>query len=433
MQVATFEVERLFDRFDHRIDFPQTEEAEEAKAAPSLVILHGPNGIGKTTMLQMMRGFMELKFDPFRRVPFRRSTLTFNTGEQISVTWEARDGAPDSKHLHVAFQGMSVALHPERSGPLERPDDIPEVESFREQFFEYTESLNFELVDTARIIATLRTSQAEEHRRLRFRSYRHGRRFAGGDYFVDESTEEHLTTQLARKVKAFINEAQANYRRFFASTEPDLFPKIIERLTQQETQTTDPDRLLERLEKARAADAHAEELGLASDYWDFEQLADFLERLESDVKGRDYALAVLDAYVETLESRQAERQLVADRLLTFQKLINEFLENKRIRVHARDGISIKLPGDGRLGETELSSGEYHLVYLMVSALVSQRRGTVIAIDEPEMSMHLEWQRKLIPALLEIARKAQPQFIFATHSPDIAAEYAEHMVDLGATE
>ena len=47
---------------------------------------------------------------------------------------------------------------------------------------------------------------------------------------------------------------------------------------------------------------------------------------------------------------------------------------------------------------------------------------MIAIDEPEMSMHISWQNKLVKALLKISSKANPQFIFATHSPDIAANY-----------
>jgi ABC-type oligopeptide transport system ATPase subunit len=54
------------------------------------------------------------------------------------------------------------------------------------------------------------------------------------------------------------------------------------------------------------------------------------------------------------------------------------------------------------------------------------QGTEIAIDEPEMSMHISWQNKLINALLQISSKANPQYIFATHSPDIAATYSNSL-------
>ena len=52
---------------------------------PSLVILHGRNGVGKTTLLRMLDGLMRLDFDVFREVPFVSSGLRFNSGQQITV------------------------------------------------------------------------------------------------------------------------------------------------------------------------------------------------------------------------------------------------------------------------------------------------------------------------------------------------------------
>ena len=111
--------------------------------------------------------------------------------------------------------------------------------------------------------------------------------------------------------------------------------------------------------------------------------------------------------------------------------MGEFFHDKTISISPRTGLAIKTdPPEKRfLKEQQLSTGEYHLLYLMVAALVTQRRGTVLAIDEPEMSMHLAWQRKLIRALFECASKAEPQFIFATHSPDVAADFPDSLVQL----
>ena len=85
---------------------------------------------------------------------------------------------------------------------------------------------------------------------------------------------------------------------------------------------------------------------------------------------------------------------------------------------------------GSLTENQLSSGEFHLLFLMVEALIARRRGTIIAIDEPEMSMHISWQHKLIRNLLAVASDARPQFLLATHSPDVVAEYRPYFVQLG---
>ena len=60
MQLAEFEVLGLFGRYDHRIKFPISKEKDPR---PSLVILHGGNGVGNTTILRMIDGFMRLDFD----------------------------------------------------------------------------------------------------------------------------------------------------------------------------------------------------------------------------------------------------------------------------------------------------------------------------------------------------------------------------------
>ena len=81
----------------------------------------------------------------------------------------------------------------------------------------------------------------------------------------------------------------------------------------------------------------------------------------------------------------------------------------------------------------MSSGEFHLLYLMTSALTARKRGTVIAIDEPEMSMHISWQRRLIKSLLTVASDARPQLILATHSPEVVGEYRAYMSRVGPDE
>lgn len=182
------------------------------------------------------------------------------------------------------------------------------------------------------------------------------------------------------------------------------------------------------LRKIREEDDEASLLGLEPDRWDYEQLAGFLEE-RKDSEQIEHALTVLRAYVETLESRAAERQLVVKRLRAFENLMSEFFESKEVHIEPSEGFTIKNDQGEELNERQLSTGEYNLLYLMVSALVTHRRGTVIAIDEPELSMHLRWQRRLVGALMECASNAEPQFLFATHSPDIAAEYQNAMVML----
>jgi energy-coupling factor transporter ATP-binding protein EcfA2 len=420
MQLTKFAVEGLFGTYNHDIVFP----TETGQPQPSLVILYGRNGVGKTTVLAMIDGLMRLDFNVFRRVPFARCSLHFTNDTVIRV--EPQRGKRQ-EGLAVSFRDLLVRLHPTQAGPFQ-PTDAPKVEAFRTAFFSATEEVSFELIDTARMLPLLYKDIDPDlapgsSRQLQAQWLRLARVPNPKSKTVERSLD------LAGKVQRFVSEAQANYRRFFATTEPDLFPKIIQKLTAGDVEPVKSAALLERLRSIRERDERNQKVGLEPDRWDYAELRTLLQGRKSAAS--DHALVVIGAYIEALESRCLERSLVADRLLAFESLIATFFVDKRVVINPRKGFDI-LSADGvALREDQLSSGEYHLLYLMVTALVTQRRGTIIAIDEPEMSMHLSWQRKLIRALLEVASKAEPQFLLATHSPDIAGDYPDALLELGA--
>jgi ABC-type lipoprotein export system ATPase subunit len=66
----------------------------------------------------------------------------------------------------------------------------------------------------------------------------------------------------------------------------------------------------------------------------------------------------------------------------------------------------------------LSSGEQQLL-LMFSRIISNiAHGDVMLIDEPEVSMHIEWQQKLPHLFDMISEEYNASFVVATHSPII---------------
>ena len=74
---------------------------------------------------------------------------------------------------------------------------------------------------------------------------------------------------------------------------------------------------------------------------------------------------------------------------------------------------------------KLSSGEKQLLILLFSTIIENYADCITFWDEPEVSLHIEWQRKLI----RVIRQLNPnmQLIIATHSPSILFEGWENRV------
>lgn len=60
-----------------------------------------------------------------------------------------------------------------------------------------------------------------------------------------------------------------------------------------------------------------------------------------------------------------------------------------------------------------------MLVILMTVLVEDNKPSVLFMDEPEISLHLDWQRKLIQYIKEL--NPNVQIILATHSPGIILE------------
>jgi predicted ATP-dependent endonuclease of OLD family len=378
----------------------------------------------------MIEGIMRLDFTSFREVNFKSAALTFSDNSVLKVAQAKRQRDRKSHTcLRVTFKKQNMDLATVKGGPY-FPDESDMIKTFQKRFFEFASGLEVQRISTSRL-----QNLYQEHERRRL-----AEELKSSELPHESETAYRRFRQqgernvlLAEKVQAFIRDAQLNSRRFFAGRDPSLFARILENLTESEQKTAlTPAAISERITVLYEQDEQAKRYQLFGERWDHRQLKSVLGKTGKGTPN-SHALTVINTYVELLESRAGERKLLVNRLETFESTLNEFLSHKTVSVNAKDGLIIETSDGTMLAEKNLSSGEYHLLYLFVIALTTQRRGMVIAIDEPEISMHLSWQRKLIPALLKCASSAQPQFIIATHSPDITASHPDNCEYLGTIE
>lgn len=97
-----------------------------------------------------------------------------------------------------------------------------------------------------------------------------------------------------------------------------------------------------------------------------------------------------------------------------------FLDNSSKSIHINNN-------GGNIDLVDLSSGEKQLFILLSEMLLKNNQSVISITDEPELSLHISWQQKILPALHELNTTCQ--IIVATHSPEIAGSYPEKIIKM----
>ena len=132
----------------------------------------------------------------------------------------------------------------------------------------------------------------------------------------------------------------------------------------------------------------------------------------------DYQVNIGNRIIELLSSGDPEGQLKAAEVSypkrRFQDLADElFAETGKKIVRNKNEIIFSQDGEELLPYT-LSSGEKQMLVILLTVLVQDKQPCILLMDEPEVSLHIEWQQRII----EIIREMNPyaQLILTTHSP-----------------
>lgn len=109
--------------------------------------------------------------------------------------------------------------------------------------------------------------------------------------------------------------------------------------------------------------------------------------------------------------------------------VNEFISTsdfeKKIDINMNGRIYFKTnDSENRLSIQYLSSGERQLLVFFANLIfgVKDTSSGIFVVDEPELSLHLSWQKVFVKKALEVNNNVQ--FIFATHAPEIIGKYRD---------
>ncbi len=138
---------------------------------------------------------------------------------------------------------------------------------------------------------------------------------------------------------------------------------------------------------------------------------------------------VMTLYVEDMEEKLKALDDVALRGKLLLDGLNQKFRHKHVVLNLTEGLYIEAEHQQIIDLSELSSGEQHELVLLYDLLFRVQPGSLVLIDEPELSLHVSWQKQFVPDLLAIAKAVGIDVVLATHSPFIVGDRLDLTVAL----
>ncbi|MCI9446760.1 MAG: ATP-binding protein [Lachnospiraceae bacterium] len=114
----------------------------------------------------------------------------------------------------------------------------------------------------------------------------------------------------------------------------------------------------------------------------------------------------------------------------FTDIVNRRFCFKKVEISNESGVEVIDESGGNIDLQKLSSGEQETLVLFYQLLFEVPDQVLLLVDEPEISLHVAWQRMFIEDLRMIAERKCGKVIVATHSPQIVNGNREIQRDLG---
>jgi predicted ATP-dependent endonuclease of OLD family len=386
-----------------------------------LIVLYGENGSGKSTILRLL--FHLLNPEPYNghrsyvgTVPFRRMIVTLSTGYKV-VAEREKPHDLDSYYIQASGPGIEGALK-----WTWRKDD--QTATHEPEYHEFCTSLARQGINLHFLQDSRRTEkiQGKRGRRLSRPEHEH---FFYQDSDV-ESLDPNMLVQKAvedtlqwfqREVLTGTNEGQSSVNAVYSNLINKLISAKVVTGHLPDSDIGSLECLIQMLKELELKNEKYSRFALTAPL-DTKSIRGLLATATADKI--DLLEIVLQPYIEGHTARLNALNDIQQILETFVGLLSSFYRDKKVSVAVGKTFSITADNGYKIAIESLSSGEKHLLLLFCNAILARAHGTILIIDEPEISLNIKWQRQLVEALRACMKGVQCQLILATHSFEILA-------------
>lgn len=445
-RIRRIEVTGLFGLYDHDIQLNREDR---------VTILHGPNGVGKTMVLRLLAGLFSWRIHEFGKVAFDQFKVWLNDGRQVVV--QSASESNGKKGKSSASRRMRLSLIAENGTVLEgegnegevptptispsevldmiRHAGLPLSPTEDGEWFDHRseERMSFESVLTRYsdfIPARLRKS------RTKTPAWFEKIREAQPVHMIETQRLIRLTQARGRwpeeRSSNSVSENASDLHRRIEVTQAEfgrrsqrLDQSIPQRLLDPKAPEFSRGEIKDKMALLESRRGRLKEIGLLDD----SESPPFETAKLDDANATE--LKVMSLYVRDSEQKLAVLEDLAKRITLLLGNINAKFRHKSIRINRERGFIALGSNSTPLDLDALSSGEQHELVLLYDLLFRVKPNTLVLIDEPELSLHISWQKQFLPDLIEIAKTAEFDALVATHSPFIVGDRMDLLVELGS--
>lgn len=408
MKLLKLELSDLFGAFNHIIECNQDE---------GITILTAPNGYGKTISLKVIYNLFNKQFSFFDQLNFKKIIFFFDSKDNLEII-KTTKGVQFKLKDHESWVYTTEAdvdldslphyiekINPdtwmdERDGEIlyakEVMRDFGRLKKIPEHFDNIINSLEVYLIQDQRLVIRQQPQKKYMFGRKRQPNFR-------------DAIQKH-----SEELKDFIGKATTEYAQKTQILDSSFPNRLFDN-------NINYDDLSSKLSNLQDKQKRISKYGLL-------ELEENVFLQQPEIHEKDKKL--LSLYISDNEKKLSVFDQLVDGIELFVKILNERRFNfKKIEINKEDGFAFKTKNDEKLKPIELSSGEQHEVILLFELLFNAKENSLVLIDEPEMSLHVVWQKAFLDDIKEITKLRKIDVIIATHSPQIINEHWDLTVSL----
>lgn len=388
-------------------------------------ILIGKNGSSKTTFMNLLHAVLTIDIDKLAEITFSNVIIKLNNKNRrktVKITKiEDFHSAPIVKYQISNRNSIELPIITNDSLRMYPP-------SLRRKMKDSYDQLKNEFQEFVSV-SSLSVYRNNYEYDFDHREYRDKR-----DRYFFSPVDERLNN-LLEKLTRYQLRLSSQAREISAQLQKDVLLSLLDKDQKQSWSIDFINKFDSNKQKENLSSAYSR-LGLVSKEVETKitNHINSMEKLKEQINNKMVDIEKIDFYalhVQNRIERIIELSLLAEKNIKeiFEQLnlylseLQRFMDKNFIFSKSGD---LEIDGKGYPID-KLSSGEKQLLILLTEALLQNKESFIFLADEPELSLHIEWQREILPAVRRINPNAQ--VIVATHSPEIAGKYNDNIIQI----